>query len=338
MKIGIVNDSPTAMACLSQIVRAEGMTVLWTAVDGAEAVEKCRAEQPDILLMDLVMPRMDGVEATRRIMRDSPCPILIVTASVNRNVSAVFEAMGAGAVDVVATPSLQTPAAGRQLVEKIRVVASLGDLPVSLAAAESARNEERSPDRDAGCCVLIGSSAGGPAALMEILPSLPADLPAAVIIVQHLDERFASELVSWLASRSLLPVRLAAEGEQVKMGEIWVAGGGRHLVFASDHRLHYTDQPLLPYQPSIDVLYDSALRYGPQHLLGVLLTGMGRDGAAGLKRLRAAGHPTIAQDEKTSAIYGMPRVAAEMKAASEILPLAQISHRIISWSHMEDCA
>lgn len=330
MKIGIVNDSPIALECLRRIVEAEAdMDVCWVAQDGIEALEKCRDQQADMILMDIVMPRMDGVEATREIMKQTPCSIILVTASVTDNVSAVFEAMGAGAVDVVPTPPFGAAEATRLLLTKMRSLATLSAIDEKKRSPMS--NSIRST---AESCVLIGSSAGGPAALMEILTALPADLRAGVVIIQHVDERFSADLALWLAESSNLPVRLAKEGDEVCEGSVLIARGGQHLVFGFDHHLHCKNDPESSYKPSVDVMFDSAIKHGPRRIMGVLLTGMGRDGAAGLNRLRQAGHLTIAQDEKSSAIYGMPRAAAQMGAAVEILPPLQIAERIKSWTNM----
>ncbi len=329
MRIAIVNDSPTAVAMLRTVIAAEeGFAEAWVAVDGLEAIAKCRADVPDIILMDLFMPVLDGIEATRQIMRETPCPILVVTGSLETNVSAVFDAMGAGAVDAVTTPSFGAAEARRVLVEKIRSVASIATPSAVFRRHRSLVRKEAAADS----CVLIGSSAGGPAALMTILEQVPESLKAAVVIVQHIDARFSSELASWLDAKSHLPVRLAEDGEEPVAGEVLVAKGGRHLAF-NYRRLRYTDMPDLSYQPSVDVLFESAVSHGPPRLMGVILTGMGRDGARGLKRLSTAGHLTIAQDEATAAIYGMPRAAAECGAAREILPLDRIANRIEAWSN-----
>ncbi len=327
MRIGIVNDSRIALRAIELVLASEeDISVAWTAADGAEAVSKCRVERPDMILMDIVMPQVDGVEATRRIMKETPCPILIVTASVGANVGSVFEAMGAGALDVVATPGLGDAEPQRLLIEKIRSIASVSGI------GERTRRPREAGSRRADACVLIGSSAGGPAVLVDIIRRLPPDLGAAVAIVQHVDEQFSSELASWLGLDSQVPVRLAEDGDEPTAGLVLVAKGGHHLVFGRDGNLHATDLPAMSYQPSVDVLFDSAVRYGPRRLLGVILTGMGRDGARGLLHLREAGHPTIAQDEQSSAIYGMPRVAKELGAAAEILCPSAIADRIIGWS------
>jgi two-component system response regulator WspF len=333
MKVAIVNDSPLAQMALRDALSSETtLTVSWAASDGEEALEKCRADKPDIVLMDIVMPRMGGVEATRRIMKECPCPILIVTSSVDGNVAEVFEAMGAGALDAVATPPLESAAAQSALRAKIQSIATLYNPAISSPAFTTSRPVE-SPTSN---CVLIGSSAGGPAALSTILSALPADLPAAVIIVQHIDEKFCHDLAKWLATTSRLPVEVAAENSLIQTGKVMIAPGGCHLIFGHDGRLHYTTQPASSYSPSVDVLFESAIRRGPKNLLGVILTGMGRDGAIGLKGLKDAGHLTIAQDQATSAIYGMPRAAAEIGAAREILALANIANRISEWSILKN--
>jgi two-component system, chemotaxis family, response regulator WspF len=177
--------------------------------------------------------------------------------------------------------------------------------------------------------ILIGASAGGPAALVEVLSALPEDFSPAIVIVQHIDQLFAPGLVEWLNGHSKLPVRLACGGDSVSSGNVLVAGSDDHLVFKNSQELGYTVEPKEnPYRPSVDVFFESAARFFRGPMTGVLLTGMGRDGARGLKILRDAGYHTIAQDQSTSAVYGMPKAAAALNAASEILPLQKIGPRL----------
>jgi len=178
--------------------------------------------------------------------------------------------------------------------------------------------------------VAIGASAGGPAALVELLKNIPADFPAAIVLVQHVDEIFAAGMAQWLASESHMPVRLAQEGETLKPGEVLLAGTNNHLCLTADNRLVYRLEPTdQVYRPSIDVFFNSVAMHCQGEAIGILLTGMGRDGARGLKQMRERGFYTIAQDQASCAVYGMPKAAAALDAAVEVLPLDKIASRLI---------
>lgn len=322
MKIAIVNDMPMAVEIMRRIIAATTHhEVAWVAVDGLEAVEGCRRHRPDLVLMDLIMPRMDGVEATRRIMAATPCPILVVTATAEGNSGKVFEAMGAGALDVVQTPTAGDGTAA--FLYKIDATARLiGETPASAPTASPAHSGAKK-------LVAIGASAGGPAALAKVLGDLPADFPAAIVIVQHVDAQFAPGLATWLNNVARLPVRVAQEGDAVQTGIVSLAGTNDHLTIRPGGILGYTGLPVgLSYRPSVDIFFESILRHWRGEVVGVLLTGMGRDGASGLKKLRDAGHHTIGQDQTTSAVYGMPKAAADLGAVAEILPLQHIARAI----------
>jgi two-component system response regulator WspF len=315
------------------LLGARGHEVAWVARDGAEAVERCASDTPDLVLMDLIMPEMDGVEATRRIMAKNPCAIVVVTANVNQNSSKVFEAMGAGALDAVNTPTLEQPGIPNgcdALLGKIQTINRLigGDIHKRQRFASPTLTPPTRIQKHQ--LVVIGASAGGPAALARVLSSLPADFPAAIIVVQHVDCQFTEGLAHWLNHQTELTVRLAQEGNRVAAGTILLAGTENHLVFVSPMELGYSAQPSeSPYRPSIDVLLNSAEEFWPGDIVGILLTGMGNDGASGLKALHDAGHHTIVQDQATSAVYGMPKAAKELKAASEVLPLDKIGPRLL---------
>ncbi|MBJ9665726.1 chemotaxis response regulator protein-glutamate methylesterase [Burkholderia gladioli] len=328
MNIGIVNDLPLAVAALRRAVshRPEHR-VLWVAADGEQAVDFCVANPPDLVLMDLIMPRVDGVEATRQIMARSPCAILIVTASVDANKATIYEAMGAGALDAVDTPTLaqgMLADASQPLLAKIdqigRLLATRGPVPAQPAAA---------PATALPPLVAIGASAGGPTALAALLKPLPEDFPAAIVIVQHVDAAFAIGMAEWLDGFTRLPVRVAKQGGAPQRGEVLLAATNDHLHLTARGQLGYTRHPEeTPYRPSVDVFFHSVVEHWRGDALGVLLTGMGRDGALGLKAMRAKGFYTIAQDAATSAVYGMPKAAAAIDAASAILPLDQIAERV----------
>jgi len=334
MKIAIVNDMPMAVEALRRVLalRPEHH-VAWVAENGAQAVQRCAELKPDLILMDLLMPEMDGVEATRRIMSATPCAILLVTADMGANTARIFEAMGHGALDVVDAPAIGSgdPRAGAApVLAKIEIIARLiGDRSRSDAGAArfAAAPGEGRPES----LVAIGASAGGPAALATLLRGLPADFPAAVVIVQHVDEQFAAGMAHWLAQHSVLPVALAREGDRPAPGKVLLAATNDHLRLVGRERLAYTRAPQsYVYRPSVDVFFHSACTLWRGEIVGVLLTGMGRDGANGLKALRDKGHHTIAQDQASSAVYGMPKAAVALDAAVDILPIEAIAAQLCS--------
>ncbi len=335
MRIAIVNDVMMAIEAVRRVViGSSGHQLAWVALDGEDAVSRCATDTPDLILMDLIMPKMGGVEATRRIMASTPCAIVIVTANVDDNSSKVFEAMGAGALDAVNTPVLESPGAtdgAAALLAKIETIRKLiGAAPASRATSlpvQPPENHELSLEP----LVVIGASAGGPAAVAKILSQLPADFSAPVVVVQHVDSQFSRGLADWLDYQTPLQVRLAQEGEKPAAGVVLLAANDNHLVFASATRLSYTRHPLeSSYRPSVDVFFKSVAASWRGDVVGVILTGMGRDGAEGLRALHEKGHQTIAQDRASSAVYGMPKAAVELQAASEVLPLEQIGPRIAS--------
>jgi len=329
MRIGIVNDMPLAVEAIRRALSQEpAHRIAWVAGNGAEGVACCQADTPDLVLMDLLMPVMDGVEATRRIMAQTPCAVLIVSVDIEQYVNRVFEAMGHGALDAVNTPSLGGQSSEAAVL--LRKIQNIGWLigqsssrkPIAAAAAPANTAARR--------LVAIGASAGGPAALAVVLKQLPRNFDAAVMLVQHVDEVFAAGMAEWLAGESALPVRLARDGEQPQPGLVLLAGTNNHMRLQRNGTLTYTAEPRSHvYRPSIDVFFDSLVEHWTGEAIGVLLTGMGRDGAQGLKNMRNRGFTTIAQSQASCAVYGMPKAAAELQAAREILTLERIAPRIV---------
>jgi len=333
MRVAIVNDLQVATEALRRVVCSRpDYTVAWTAASGEEAVRRCAEDPPDVVLMDLLMPGMNGAEATRRIMGLRPCPILVVTATVAGNYSLVCEALSNGAFDAVATPVLgdNPPVhAGAAVlaklahVERIRLRLENKAVPAACRVGGPARQRADTwPDLP---LVAIGASTGGPNALRTILSQWPKDFPAAVLVAQHISADFAAPLAAWLSETCALTVRTAHGADRPQEGVILVAGTDDHLVMRPDGTLAYAREPLgNPFRPSEDVLFHSLdCHWKPS--VAVLLTGIGRDGAEGLLELRRAGWHTIAQDEYTSIVYGMPQAASQVGAAVEVLPLERIA-------------
>ncbi len=339
MRVAIVNDLRLATEALRRIVASDARhEIAWTAADGAEAVRRCQQDTPDVVLMDLQMPVMNGAEATRRIMQATPCAILVVTATVSGNFDLVCEALGHGAYDAIATPELgsKPPAeAGAEMLRKLanvdRVNRALKRGPaLDTAVAEPAAKRPSTFANFAPVpLVALGASTGGPPALASILSAWPANFPAAVVIVQHIGVEFAPQLAQWLESRSKLKVRIASPGDRPQVGTVLVAGTSDHLVMTPERSFRYTPVPAdYPYRPSVDALFGSIATHWQAPGVAALLTGIGRDGANGLLQIRKAGWHTIAQDQASSVIYGMPKAAHEIGAAAAVLPLADMARHI----------
>jgi two-component system, chemotaxis family, response regulator WspF len=341
MRIGIVNDIGLARETLRRVVQScSEHEVAWTANDGAEAIALARIDRPDLILMDLFMPGTDGVEATRRIMGESPCAILVVTASISGHLSKVYQAMGYGALDAIDTPTLglRGQISGAALLfHKMEIIGKLLG-----KTAERPNNERQMTDSSTHVfhssnsaavtepLVILGASTGGPNALAQVLGEIPATLEVPIIIVQHVDEAFAPGLGQWLSEEAHRRVTLIAEGHRPAAREVLLSGRNDHLILGEDHCLHYTAEPSdVSYRPSVDVFFASVARNWPRPGVAVLLTGMGRDGAAGLLKLRRQDWRTIAQDESSSVVWGMPKAAAEIGAAEQVLPISRVAEAIV---------
>jgi two-component system chemotaxis response regulator CheB len=343
-RVLVVEDSLTVRKRLIEILDADPeIELVGEAEDGKEAIELCQRLRPDVITMDMMLPVMTGLAATEYIMAHCPTPILVVSASVNRGeLFRTYEALSAGAVDVLEKPNGTEPdgvwernfLATVKMVARIRVIthprARLSPrhpiAPAILAqpnAARSARTVE---------LVAIGASTGGPGAIVEILRALTPAFRLPILFVLHINEPFGMAFAEWLDGQTARRVAYAREGEPVASvaGRVVMAPAGRHLV-VRDRRLHLVDGPeRWSCRPSVDVLFESIAADCGKTAAGCLLTGMGRDGAQGLLQLRQAGGLTIAQDEASSIVYGMPREAVLLGAAAESLALDAIGPRLLA--------
>jgi two-component system chemotaxis response regulator CheB len=341
-RVLVVEDSTTVRARLVEILTSDpGIEVVGEAADGKTAIEMCRLTRPDLITMDMMLPVMTGLAATEYIMAHCPTPILVVSASINRGeLFRIYDALAAGAVDVLEKPNGTEPegvwerkfVATVKLVARIRVIthprARLAQLR---RLAPEAVGEATASPRECEL-VAIGASTGGPGAIVEILRALPAEFRLPILLVLHINEPFGTAFADWLDSQSARNVAHPTDGMPLAAaaGRVIVAPGGRHLVLR-DGRLRLTTDPERhSCRPSVDVLFESVAHECGASAAACLLTGMGKDGALGLLRIRAAGGITIAQDESTSVIYGMPREAVMLDAATHVLRLPDIAPRLVA--------
>jgi two-component system, chemotaxis family, protein-glutamate methylesterase/glutaminase len=350
LRVLVVEDSLTIRRRLCEILTADpALEVIGEAEDGKRAIELCEQLRPDVMTLDMVMPVMSGLTATEHIMAYTPTPILIVSASMNRgDLFKTYDALAAGAIDVLEKPTADNVdtnwerrfVAAVKLIAKIKVIthvrARMGGAKRAVAAvpdlsATSPAPKRHQPPSRHYDVVAIGASTGGPAAIVKVLKALPPGLRVPVFFVLHIDEPFAAAFAEWLEHQTPHRVAYARDREPIESlrGQVIMAPPGRHLSVGGG-RLHLTlDPPRHSCRPSVDVLFESLALDPGAEVLACLLTGMGRDGATGLLAIRRAGGFTIAQDENTSVVYGMPREAVLLDAAQMVLPLDQIGPQIV---------
>jgi len=344
IRVLVVDDSATVRRHLVNILSGDPeIELVGEAEDGKGAIEQCTRHRPDLITMDMMLPVMTGLAATEYIMAYCPTPILIVSASINRGeLFRTYEALAAGAVDVLEKPTGAEPdgvwearfIAIVKLVSRVRVIMH-PRLRLADQGAAAARVPVPPGGNPAGTrfeVLAIGASTGGPGAIAEILRALPASFRLPIVFVLHINEPFGTAFADWLDGQAGRPVACAREGDPVASasGRVVMAPAGRHLV-VRDGRFHFTlDPERHSCRPSVDVLFESIAGHYGSSAIACLLTGMGRDGAAGLLRLREAGAMTIAQDQSTSIIFGMPHEAIQLGAAIKILRLNEIAPRLVA--------
>lgn len=335
VRVLVAEDSAVTTQYLVHLLSQDpGLHVVGTVRNGQEAVAQAERLRPDVILMDIHMPVMNGYEATRRIMERVPTPIVMISTSLaRREVAMAFEALKAGAVTVLDKPPgpdhPHRAEAARQLQETVRLMAEVKVVRRWTRRERVAPGPPATPPRAPIRIIAIGASTGGPTVLAEILGALPADFPVPILVVQHIAPGFTAGFADWVERETALRVKLAEPGEPVQPGTVYLASHGSQMGIGPDGRIRLTwNEPAETengFRPSVSSLFHAVARAFGQAALGILLTGMGRDGAAGLLALRQAGGVTIAQDEASSVVFGMPGEAVRLGAAQYVLAPGQIA-------------
>ncbi len=354
IRVLIVDDSLFMRAAIKKLLETDGrFEVVGQAKDGEDGVRLALELQPDVVTMDFNMPKLDGAQATREIMRQRPTPIVLLSAHARQGGKETLLALSAGAVDFVTKPSGEVSADFSKVAAELvgKVAAAAEAHPVALAPLIRERISRVSlppppgspVTRSSGAVraitqplqvglrvVVVAVSTGGPAALTRLVPALPPKPPFAMVIVQHMPEGFTAALAERLHEISDIDVHEAQDGETLQAGTCVLAPGDRHLVFLDGGRVRLTsDPPVHGCRPAGDVTLRSAAQVFGRRVTGVVMTGMGKDGAEGLAAVHAAGGRTIAQDRATSVIYGMPKAAIELGVVDEVLPLDEIAPALV---------
>jgi two-component system chemotaxis response regulator CheB len=341
IRVLVVDDSAFVRQALTRMLgAAPDIEVVGTAVDGKEGWEKALDLRPDVVTLDIKMPRMDGLEALRRIMADCPTAVLLLSSQTKEGAEVTLRGLELGAMDFVDKTSVQGQmnllSLSEELQAKIRALASVPRSrlhatpqvretgPKVLPAQHAARAE----------IVVIGTSTGGPPALQAIIPRLPEGLPSAVLVVQHMPVGFTRSLAERLDARSVVDVREAVDDELVKRGTVLIAPAGRHMKVRRRGgvvRVWLDDEPLSTlHRPSVDVLMASVAKAYGDRTLGIVLTGMGSDGVEGLRAIREAGGLTLAESEESCVIYGMPKAAMDAGVVDRAVPLSRVADEILA--------
>lgn len=358
IRVLIVEDSMLSAQMIKRVLETDpDIEIVGIAHDGYEAKALNRKLSPDLILMDIHMPNMNGVEATRIIMRHNPVPILVVTATIQTNMTEIFDALEAGAMEAIHTPTVrkfsdiknldirELQFVGRELLRKVHSISTLGTFVCDKAARikkekygvaslthVGKRVTEPIKGRPADTVIAIGGSTGAPIALRQLLKQLRKDFPAAVLIAQHMEESFTRGLAEWLDSYSELKVIEARNNDMIVPGSVYVAEGGKNMKVSDEGKIIITGMPSQEmYKPSVNVLFKSIAEVYGKNAIGILLSGMGSDGAEGLKTMRDFGALTIVQDEDSSVVYGMPRAGVELNAVDKVLSLNGIMVEVMNY-------
>lgn len=337
IRVLVADDSSLARGLLRAILEDEaGIEVIAEARHGREAVEMARDLKPDIITMDLNMPVMDGMQAISEIMHQKAIPILVV--SNESDAEKAYEALRLGALEVISKPDY-TPEQAAEFIAKIRLLAGVpvithlrrrwGPDSVPFVAEPPLSGQYGAAPRGYNRVLVIVSSTGGPQALACLLPKLSVNFPAPILIAQHISDGFVEGMVHWLGSLCQLPVKVAQQGEVLRPGQVYVSPSEQHLTLTANHSVALIERQMSDiYRPSCDLLLNSVARHCGADAIGLILTGMGRDGAAGMLAMYQAGGITLAQDEASSVIYGMNQEAVNRGGVLRVLPLDALADEL----------
>ncbi len=342
IKVMVVDDSAVVRKVMSAILdRDPEIRVIGTAHDPIFAIEKMRREWPDVVTLDVEMPRMDGITFLAQLMAERPTPVVICSSLTTKNAETTLQALAAGAVSIITKPSLGVEGflrdASDDLVAAVKSAARANMGAVQRSAQLSSRTHERTAPRLAMAqtterIVAIGTSTGGTVALEAVLTELPRVSPG-IVIVQHMPEMFTAAFAARLDSLCEITIQEARNGQRVLPGLALIAPGGKHMQLARSGAQYIVEvkdgPPVNRHRPSVDVLFRSVAKYAGRNAMGVIMTGMGDDGARGLREMREAGAYTLAQDEASCVVYGMPREAVKHGAVDRILPLSALAGAIM---------
>ncbi len=340
IKVLIVDDSAFMRKVLSDIVdQEEYLVVVGTATDGKDALNKITLLNPDIITLDVEMPIMDGIDCLREIMIRFPKPVIMLSSGTEHGAELTIRALDEGAVDFIAKPKnifdIKNDKKRKEIIEKISIAKNINFKHSKIESNDSSLLTQA--NKVLKNIIAIGSSTGGPKALQSIIPELPGDIPAAVLVVQHMPPGFTYTLAERLDAKSKVRVKEAVHKEKVLAGHTYIAPGDSHMlleVTANGDLLINLDKspPISGHRPSVDVMMSSLSDTGLKNIIGVILTGMGSDGSSGVKKLKEKNESfIIAQDEETSVVYGMPKMAVQTGAVDKVVSLEKISEEIIQF-------
>jgi two-component system, chemotaxis family, protein-glutamate methylesterase/glutaminase len=333
IRVLVVDDSALMRQVMgSLLARDPAIEIVGTAGDPYVARDKIRELQPDVLTLDVEMPRMDGLSFLEKLMRVRPMPVVMVSSVTTAGCATTLRALELGAVDFVSKPHADLREhmndMAQEVIDKIKIAASV-QVRRRVSAAPVLPYARSTPaPRIAGHLIAVGASTGGTEALRQFLTALPADAPG-VVVVQHMPEHFTTAFAERLDQLCTVRVKEAADGDQVLAGHALIAPGNRHMRVERDgatYRVRVSiDPPVNRHRPAVDVLFHSCAEHVQGHAVGVLMTGMGDDGARGLLAMRKAGARTLAQDQESCVVFGMPKVAVDLGAVDEVLPLSRLA-------------